>query len=254
MAIKHTLVGDGPTKVITVHGWFGGEDGWGLLPDLVDTEAYSVAFFDLRGYGSRADVEGGYTLDEVADDVFALADELGWQRFALVGHSMGGAMALRAFSRDPGRVTALVGISPVPASGVPLDADSHALFDGAAQDHANRDAIIDFTTGNRQPRSWIQSMVAYSAQHSRPDAVAGYLKAWTGADFVADLPAVSVPVHAVVGEHDPALGEETMRATWLEQLPGCELTVIPNAGHYAMFETPVSLLAALDTTLVTTRA
>lgn len=252
MTINHTLVGTGPSKVITVHGWFGGEDGWGLLPDLVDTRAHTVAFFDLRGYGSRIDVEGSYTLDEVADDVFALADELGWQEFALVGHSMGGAMVLRALSRHPERVTAVVGVSPVPASGVPLDADSQALFDGAAQSHENRYAIIDVTTGNRQPKSWIDGMVAYSAEHSRPEAVAGYLTAWTGADFVADLPEVTIPVHAVVGEHDPALGEATMRATWMEHLSGCELTVIPNAGHYAMFEAPVSLLGALDATLPTT--
>lgn len=249
MTIHHTLVGSGPTKVITVHGWFGGQDGWGLLPDLIDTEAYTFAFFDVRGHGSRTEVEGSYTLDEVTDDVFALADELGWQQFALVGHSMGGAMVLRALSRHPERITAVVGISPVPASGVPLDADQQALFGGAAQEHANRYAIIDFTTGNRQPKSWIDGMVAYSAKHSRPEAVAGYLKAWTGADFVADLPEVNVPVHAVVGEHDPALGEATMRATWMEQLPGCELTVLANAGHYAMFETPVSLIGAIESTL-----
>lgn len=249
MTIDHTLVGNGPTKVITVHGWFGGEDGWGLLPDLIDTDAYTFAFFDLRGYGARADVETGHTLEEVAEDVVALADQLGWDRFALVGHSMGGAMVLRALCRASDRVTAVVGISPVPASGVPLDADSQALFDGAAQARENRHAIIDFTTGNRQPKSWLEDMVAYSEQHSRPEAVAGYLTSWTGADFVAELPTTRVPVHAVVGEHDPALGEETMRATWLEQLPGCELTVIPNAGHYAMFEAPVSLIGAIDATL-----
>lgn len=251
MTIDHTLVGTGATKVIAVHGWFGGADGWGLLPDLVDTDAYTLALFDLRGYGSRMDVEGNYTLDEVADDVFALADELGWQEFALVGHSMGGAMVLRAFSDDPERITAVVGISPVPASGVPLDADSQALFGGAAQEHGNRYAIIDFTTGNRQPKSWLDAMVTYSAEHARPEAVAGYLESWTGADFVADLPKVTVPVHAIVGEHDPALGEATMRATWMEQLAGCELTVIPNAGHYAMFEAPVSLIGAIDATLGT---
>lgn len=249
MTIEHTLVGTGQTKVITVHGWFGGEDGWGLLPHLINPDAYTVAFFDLRGYGRRIDVAGEYTLDEVAQDVFALAEELGWKQFALVGHSMGGAMALRAYSDDPERVTAIVGISPVPASGVPLDADSQALFDGAAQEHGNRRAIIDFTTGNRQPASWLDAMVAYSAVHSRPEAVASYLTSWTGADFVADLPAVHVPIHAVVGEYDPALGEATMRATWLEQLPGCELTVIPNAGHYTMFEAPVSLIGAIDSTL-----
>ena len=249
MTIDPTLVGHGPTQVITVHGWFGGADGWGLLPELVDTERYTVAFFDLRGYGARADVPGDYTLDEVADDVLAVADELGWREFALVGHSMGGAMVLRAYSRHPERVTAVVGISPVPASGVPFDADQQALFGGAADEPGNRHAIIDFTTGNRQPRSWIEAMTRYSTEHARPEAIAGYLTAWAGADFVTDLPTPSVPVHAVVGEHDPALGEATMTATWLEQLPGCALTVIPNAGHYAMFEAPVSLLAAIESTL-----
>lgn len=162
MTISPTLVGHGPTKVITVHGWFGGADGWGLLPELVDKDAYTFAFFDLRGYRSRADIESTFSLDEVADDVFALADELGWDTFALVGHSMGGAMVLRAYARHPERVTAVVGISPVPASGVPLDADSQALFDGAAGELGNRRAIIDFTTGNRPPKNWLDGMVAYS--------------------------------------------------------------------------------------------
>ncbi|WP_435198199.1 alpha/beta fold hydrolase [Janibacter sp. GS2] len=249
MTINPVVVGSGPTKVITVHGWFGGAHGWGLLPELIDTDAYTVAFFDLRGHGSRIDVEGEYTLDEVADDVFALADELGWQEFALVGHSMGGVMALRAFSRHPERITAIVGVSPVPASGVPLDEDGQALFGGAAEEPANRHAIIDLTTGNRQPTSWLDAMVRFTREHSRPEAVAGYLTSWTGADFAGDLPTPSVPVHAVVGEHDPALGEATMNATWLEQLRGCTLTVIPNAGHYAMFEAPVSLIAAIEATL-----
>ena len=249
MKINPTLVGNGPTNVIAVHGWFGGADGWGLLPQLIDTDAYSFAFFDLRGHGSRIDVEGDYTLDEVADDVFTLADELGWSEFALLGHSMGGAMVLRAFSRHPERITAVVGVSPVPASGVPLDEDAQALFGGAADDPANRRAIIDFTTGNRQPASWLEAMVRYTNEHSRPEAVGAYLTEWAGADFAGDLPTPSVPVHAIVGEHDPALGEATMNATWMEQLAGCTLTVIPNAGHYAMFEAPVSLIAAIEATL-----
>ena len=249
MTINPTIVGDGPIKVIAVHGWFGGADGWGLLPQLIDTDAYSVAFFDLRGHGSRIDVAGDYTLDEVADDVFTLAGELEWSEFALIGHSMGGAMVLRAYSRHPDRVTALIGVSPVPASGVPLDEDAQALFGGAADHLDNRRAIIDFTTGNRQPDSWLDAMVGYTTTHSRPEAVAGYLTSWTGADFVGDLPKPSVPVHAVVGEHDPALGKATMNATWMQQLPGCTLTVIPNAGHYAMFEAPVSLIAAIGATL-----
>ena len=63
---------------------------------------------------------------------------MGWERFALVGHSMGGSAVLRVHADAPDRVRAVIGMNPVPASGVPFDEDSWALFDGAAQDDAKR--------------------------------------------------------------------------------------------------------------------
>jgi pimeloyl-ACP methyl ester carboxylesterase len=60
-------------------------------------------------------------------------------------------------------------------------------------------------------------------------------------------------VKAIVGQYDPALGEATMRATWLQQLPGCELDVQANAGHYAMYETPVALITSIEKTLSASR-
>jgi pimeloyl-ACP methyl ester carboxylesterase len=40
-----------------------------------------------------------------------------------------------------------------------------------------------------------------------------------------------------------------MKVTWLEQLPGCRLEVLAEAGHYAMFETPVALATLLEKSL-----
>lgn len=246
MPVAHTLVGSGPVKVIALHGWFGSSSGWGMLPDLIDTGAYSYAFMDYRGYGARMDEPGEHTLAEIAADAVTLADELGWDRFALVGHSMGGAAALRAYADVPDRVTAVIGISPVPASGVPFDDAGHALFYGAAGNDANRYAIIDLTTGNRHSATWLNSMVAFSAANSTREAFGAYLPSWSGCDFVDQLPRPTVPVAAVVGEHDPALGAETMRATWLRQVPGCSLHVLENAGHYSMYETPVALITTIE--------
>ncbi len=69
-----------------------------MLPELVDADTYTYALIDYRGYGARKDEAGEYTLEEISADTLALADELGWDRFALVGHSMGGAAALRVLA------------------------------------------------------------------------------------------------------------------------------------------------------------
>jgi pimeloyl-ACP methyl ester carboxylesterase len=249
MTISQTVIGRGPTKVLALHGWFGCSTGWGMLPQLIDQDAYTYAFLDYRGYGQRLNETGDYTIQEIAADAVQLADELGWDRFAVLGHSMGGSAAQRVFADVPDRVSALIGISPVPASGVPFDDDSWALFDGAAQNDGNRYAIIDFTTGNRQSKTWIDQMVAFSVASSTREAFGAYLSSWAKYDFAAELPTPSVPVKAIVGQFDPALGEDTIKATWVQQLPGSEVDVQTNAGHYAMFETPVSLVTSIEKTL-----
>ena len=249
MPIPQTIVGRGPIRVLALHGWFGSAAGWGALPGLIDQDTYTYAFLDYRGYGQRVSETGEFTIPEIAADALQLADELGWDRFALLGHSMGGSAVQRVFADAPDRVTALIGISPVPASGVPFDDDGWALFDGAAQQDGNRYAIIDLTTGNRQSRTWIDQMVAFSVAASTREAFGAYLPSWAKYDFAAELPAPSVPVKAIVGEHDPALGPATVDATWAQQLPGSEVDVQANAGHYAMFETPVSLVTSIEKTL-----
>lgn len=70
---------------------------------------------DLRGYGDRMQTAGEFTVDEVAADALAVADDLGWDRFSMVGHSMGAKFAHRVLLQAPDRVRALVGLNPVPA-------------------------------------------------------------------------------------------------------------------------------------------
>src|SRR3712207_4028066 len=109
-------VGDGPHRVLALHGWFGSAGlGWGALPGLIDRNRFTWAFLDFRGYGERRDVTGEHTIAEAAADAVALADELGWDRFSVVGHSMGGIVAQRVLADTGDRVERLAGISPVPA-------------------------------------------------------------------------------------------------------------------------------------------
>jgi pimeloyl-ACP methyl ester carboxylesterase len=246
MAARPVVVGTGPRHVLALHGWFGSAAGWGPFAELLDGDRYSVAFVDFRGYGARRGEPGAFTLAEIAADALAAADELGWSDFAVMGHSMGGSAMQRVLVDAPDRVRGLVGISPVPSTGVPFDEQGWQLFSSAAEDRGSRFAIIDLTTGNRLSSAWVDRMVQFSLDQSDVPAFAGYLEAWARTDFSAEVHGNPVPVLVVVGEHDPALGAPVMQQTFLEQYPNASLEVLPNAGHYAMFETPVALLTSVE--------
>jgi pimeloyl-ACP methyl ester carboxylesterase len=251
MSIPELVIGEGPTKVIALNGWFGcAAAGWGGYPDLVDGEKYSVAFLDYRGYGARQDVAGPYTMEAISSDVIELADALGWDSFAMLGHSMGGVGIQRVYADAPGRVNAMIGIAPVHSTPFPWDDDSWALFDGAAQEDGNRFGIIDFTTGNRNTLTWVGRMVASSVANSTREAFGGYLTAWGKADFAGEVPTSDqVPVTLIVGAHDPALSADFVKGTWLETYPSATVEVVENAGHYPMFEAPVNFTTLVEKAL-----
>lgn len=199
-----------PHTIIALHGRFGWGQGWGAdFPELLARAAgedSTILWIDYRGYGERLGETGEYTLGEIADDVLARLDAAGVERFTLVGHSMGGAAALRIAARAPGRVRAIVGVSPVGATPTPFDDASRQLFEGAPAEDANRAAIIDATTSHRHSQTWVQHLVAESREHSTEESFGRHLHAWTSADFADEVPS-DLPALVVVGAHDPALGE-----------------------------------------------
>jgi pimeloyl-ACP methyl ester carboxylesterase len=240
------VVGTGPVRVLALHGWFGSARAWKPLADLLDPAHFSVAYLDYRGYGARLHETGEYSLDEIAADALQLADELGWQRFHLMGHSMGGKAIVRTLVAAPERVGSLLAITPVPVSAVPFDDATWALFSGAATDMAARRAIIDHSTGNRLSKRWIAALADHSWSHSTPQAFGAYLTAWAQTDFVAQAAGIDAPIHVVVGEHDPSLTAELMQATTMRWFPRATLEVMPGAGHYPADETPVALATSVE--------
>ncbi|WP_017559412.1 alpha/beta fold hydrolase [Nocardiopsis baichengensis] len=239
-------VGEGDHPVIALHGWFGSGEAWAPLWPHLDRRAFSYAFPDYRGYGRRKGETGAFTVAEAAADVLDLADALGWDRFSLVGHSMGGSVMQRVLADAPDRVRAMVGAAPVPASGVPFDAETRAVFEGAADDPALRRAIVDMTTGKRLTGVWLDAVVEHSLAASDRDAFAAYLTAWADTDFHKEIEGSPVPVLAIAGEHDPALGADALRPTFGAWYPAARIEVLSGAGHYPADEVPVALATLVE--------
>jgi len=245
-AITYHQMGTGAHKVLCLNGWLGHAKDWGGLTQYLDLDNFTYVFMDYRGYGMRHKLKGNYDMAEISADALALVDQLGWGQFSLLGHSMGGMAIQKILAQAPDRVKKLVALCPVPASGVPFDDEQWALFSSAVNTPEARGLIIDFTTGNRLPKQWIEAMVQSSVRHATKEAFAGYLQAWVSTDFAAQIRGLELPVLVLVGENDPGLSAEFCEQTWLQFYPQASLSVISNAGHYPMFETPLILATEIE--------
>ena len=244
-------VGTGPRAVLVLHGWFGDARSFEPMEPWLSGKDFSYVFMDYRGYGNRLSARGTYTMDEIASDALALADTLGFQTFSLIGHSMGGMAMERVATRAPSRVCALVAIAPVPCGGIRYAPETRRLFQDAGKNIDSRRAIIDRSTGGRVPASWVEWKAAYSASHSSTEAFAAYFRAWADTDFRADISGQH-PVKVLVGEHDPTFNAGLMADTYLRHYPLATVEVLKNAGHYPMNETPLALVAAIESFLLDT--
>jgi pimeloyl-ACP methyl ester carboxylesterase len=93
--------------VVFVHSLAGNTGHWAAQLDHLRSSRRAVAL-DLRGHGRSEPSKSSYAIDSVAGDVGAVADALGLERFALVGHSMGSGVALAYTGAHPERVDRLL--------------------------------------------------------------------------------------------------------------------------------------------------
>ncbi|WP_142848350.1 alpha/beta fold hydrolase [Telmatospirillum sp. J64-1] len=241
MTIGHRILGKGPEKVIILHGWMGDHSAFEPVFPFLDEDAFTFAFIDYRGYGASRDMKGEYSIAEICDDAVQLADQLGWDRFHAVGHSMGGMAVQWLAAYFPERLKSVVALTPVPANGYPMDEDTLILFRSAADSAEARGTILSFTTGQRLGRMWEKRMVERSFATTTPEAHRGYFEAWMGTDFAEDVDGCELPIKVLVGDNDPAMSADLMWNTVMKWFPNAEIEVMSNSGHYPMQEIPVWL-------------
>lgn len=99
--------------VVFVHSLAGNSTHWTAQLEHLRRTRRAVAL-DLRGHGqSEQPKNGDYTLTAMAGDIAAVVDTLGLDRFVLVGHSLGGGIALIYAGSHPERVAGLVLVDPI---------------------------------------------------------------------------------------------------------------------------------------------
>lgn len=247
LAVAESGVGGHP--LLLLHGFTGAKEDFTPWLDALADRGFHAVAPDHRGHGDsdKPDDEAAYSLDLFAADALALADVLGFGRFHLIGHSMGGMVAQHLVLAAPQRVESLVlmdtghgtvdmdpelaswGLELVRAEGMEALADVLIAMEGPL-DTAAYQRLIAANPDHK----------AYSERKLR--ASSGAMYAAMGSELIAEhdrLDAVAtfaMPTLVVVGDEDELFIGPSERLA--AAIPSAELHVVPQAGHSPQFENP----------------
>jgi pyruvate dehydrogenase E2 component (dihydrolipoamide acetyltransferase) len=236
--------------ILLVHGYGGDRNSWLFLQEPLAAK-YRVYALDLPGHGTSAKDVGDGTLGVLADAVAGVLDALGADRAHLVGHSMGGAVALAVAARDPGRIASLTLIAPT-GFGAGINA---GYLRGFADAQTRRElkpvAGQLFADESLVTRQLVDDLLAYK----RLDGVDESLHTLLGTlldgdaqrgDSAAALAALggAVPVTVVWGRAD-----RIIPAAQAESVTGAARHLIDGAGHMPQMERPAEVQAAIEETI-----
>ena len=251
--------------VLLVHGYGGDRNSWLFLQEPLAAR-YRVYALDLPGHGTSAkDVGAGPAgtagpegqagpegpLGVLADAVTGVLDALGAERAHLVGHSMGGAVALAVTARNPGRIASLTLIAP---SGFGPEINAGYLRGFAdAQTRRELKPVVGQLFADEQlvTRQLVEDLLAYKrldgvdeALHALADTLLdGDVQRTDSAALVAAIGG-AVPVTVVWGRAD-----RIIPAAQAESVAGAASHLIEGAGHMPHMERPAEVQAVIEETI-----
>lgn len=202
--------------------------GW--YPALVDR--YTMTVFDMRGCG-RSHIPGPdfkWSLDRMVDDLFAVADAAGLQRFHLVGESIGGTIALAAAIARPERL-ATVTVSNGAHLGATIGrvhAWKQQLDEGGSAGWSKAFMPDRFHPDALSPQRW-QWFETEQARWTR-DSILNALGVLIGADLTPRLKEIGCPTLLLHPDGSPFIPVPVM-AELHRLLPNAQLNVIGHSRH-----------------------
>jgi pimeloyl-ACP methyl ester carboxylesterase len=223
---------------------------------------YRVIVPELWGHnGSGALPTGTHSLRDLARQYLAMLDQLGVERFAMVGLSVGAMWGAELAIMAPKRVSSLVLIATSLAPEPEMYRERYLALVGAIEEHKGmpdplREVIVPIffspTVAERHPdlpKSFDTALRAFSQERLLDSVVPLGRIIFLRRDAMQDAARLEIPMLVMTGSHDQAQPPERGR-TMANRL-GCRFLEVPEAGHILSLEAPESTTAILQQFLAT---
>ena len=222
------------TPLVLLHGFPLDHHLWDDVSSLLE-DKFDLILPDLRGFGASTTVDSPYSMDDYASDIAGLLDQMGIQKAAIAGHSMGGYVAL-AFARlYPERVSGLALISTQVLADPP-DRKEGRYKSAADVAEKGIGGVVEAMTSKFTSDARLQAIARSIMEKQKPDAYIGALKAMAERpDSTSLLSAFKFPVVVVHGEADALIPVARAREV-KAAVPDLHYVELKDTGHVPMLE------------------
>ena len=247
--------GTGDPSLLLLHGFTGSSLDWTDNVADLSTDRRVVAY-DQRGHGDSTNTcdRTTYTFDRLVADLAAVIDLQGLAPLDLLGHSMGGIVAMRYALAHPDKLRSLILMDTfaAPSNGIPVAWIEQVVGIGREQGMGAVAelflAYVDNAPGadklSPERRDELKGRIRYKLTNMDVEALDALGRALGDFDSMLDgVAALTIPITVIVGEHDVGLREAA--DVLAKVIPGAVLEVIPGAGHSPQEDNAPAWLAAV---------
>ena len=252
--VEVDVTGVGNDAIVFIHGFPLSRAIWDAQVRAL-SDRFKIVALDLRGMGASSVVDGPYLMESLAGDVAAVLDHLAIERATLIGHSLGGYVAL-AFARmyaERLRRLALVA-SRITADTAEAAQHRRELADDAEKSGSSARIVAEFAQRSigetaRREHPEIVEKFKKIAEKNDPRGLAAMLRGMALRDSAEDIAGdLEMPVLVVTGDED-AIVSASEASVMASAFPAGGQARLAASGHLPMFEAPEELSACLATWL-----
>ncbi len=246
--LHFTDVGKGEVAIVFLHYFGGSSNSWfKVIAELI--HKFRCIAVDLPGFGDSQGASKKLSVSDCAKDVAQLIKVLALKQYVLVGHSMGGKIALSLASMQPFGPTSLILIAPSPPTPEPIEAKERKQLLNSYGDRFALETLLNNVTAKPLVNSDMKNAVSDNLRASNA-SWNWWIELGSQENISAQVSTVRVHVLIISGEADPKFSTSFLREEMLTYFPLASFAEIKNAGHLLPIETPLDIAKAIDKFIV----